>query len=823
MNIRTLVRGIRPVLGGMILFAAGFNSVQAVQTDAIEHSGLPGFLGSELNNLSLTSEGIVQLAPSLKIKAELGENLVFRTVAHPEGGWTLSLGTRGRIVHVNEQGEMTELWVAGSLVRAMAYDQDGALWVGVSHAGRMFRLLPGQSPELVFQLEDPYVWDIQFDGDNQLWVATGDRGRLYRWNPETARFGDSPERVYEAPARQLTTLAFANNGDLYIGGAPEGMLLKRDVEGNVTALYKSDLQEVNQILPRSNGEVWFSAVGVPAPKGSSGSGGNAGSTPPPSSAQSSSNLGSIQTVTNPQRAARSLQGNGGNIQGVLYRLKTSGFVDELWKLPKVAILGLVADGDNAAWLGTNHEGRLYRVTETGEWSLVHELSGGKEISLLAANEGEQESRLTVISSNPGRILALQNTPAEKGVLISSVSDAGTLARWGGLRVISSSLEHPQGVHVFLRSGNTPEPDSTWSSWQDGTESNGIVRGDIGIARYMQYKIEFTNSESRNDLKQVVAYYQTPNEAPVVSLIRILGPGLGMEQMPTPPRNMPSMPLEALLDGKSPYDQPPAQRTTLRFYEAPGVLSIVWKAEDANKDPMEYSLYLKGDQEQQWFPLVEGLDTPAYTLETLGLNEGLYQVKVVASDLPGNPSGDDLKGSRISQLFMVDNTAPDVKRIDSDNDKKQIRLQVTDALSRIVFASYSWNGEVPKALLPEDGIFDSRTKEFAIAIPQQAKSGGEHLLFRVWDESGNVALFRWVLSKDKDKEVKGCCDENCADQCNCNPCQGTGSESVKTNSENNASTLTSDESQPSTESEQSKESELPENSAVVSAAAGCCAH
>lgn len=311
-------------------------------------------------------------------------------------------------------------------------------------------------------------------------------------------------------------------------------------------------------------------------------------------------------------------------------------------------------------------------------------------------------------------------------------------------MIANDLKYPQGIEVSTRTGNTPEPDSTWSDWEVASDHEGVLKSGAVPSRFLQYRIEFTRTEGGNGLQQVIAYYQTPNEAPVVSMIRILETGMGLEQLPMPPRNVPTIPLEALLEGKSPFDQPVNTRTNFRFYESPGVVSVIWKAEDSNRDPLEYTLYLKGEHEPDWYPLAEQIESPVYTLETLGLTEGLYQFKVVASDLPGNPGGDDLQGSRVSQVFLVDNTPPEVRRLETTGQGK-IHLKVEDTLSRIVAAAYSWNGKPLRAVLPEDGMFDSRVKAFLIPMPDgHSSSQPANLLFRVWDEAGNVSVYREVV-------------------------------------------------------------------------------
>jgi hypothetical protein len=72
-----------------------------------------------------------------------------------------------------------------------------------------------------------------------------------------------------------------------------------------------------------------------------------------------------------------------------------------------------------------------------------------------------------LASADGRLYVLE--PAAEGVYLSPVLDAGAPARWGALRW-SASL--PDGAQLTLqtRSGNTPEPDASWSLWTTAYEN-----------------------------------------------------------------------------------------------------------------------------------------------------------------------------------------------------------------------------------------------------------------------------------------------------------------------------------------------------------------
>jgi len=90
---------------------------------------------------------------------------------------------------------------------------------------------------------------------------------------------------------------------------------------------------------------------------------------------------------------------------------------------------------------------------------------------------------------------------------SSVYDAQEVADW---KLIEWQAVEPPGasVELWVRSGDTPQPDNSWSTWVQVT-NGGSIPGSLN-ARYLQYraKLAYTNPARLPCLNEVRVYYTT---------------------------------------------------------------------------------------------------------------------------------------------------------------------------------------------------------------------------------------------------------------------------------------------------------------------------
>ena len=129
-----------------------------------------------------------------------------------------------------------------------------------------------------------------------------------------------------------------------------------------------------------------------------------------------------------------------------------------------------------------------------------------------------EHRLIAASANDGTIYRAE--PASEGTFESTVHEAKSVSRWGRMRWVAAL---PPGGQMLVetRSGNTPEPDTTWSDWgAPRPEATGTYAASPA-ARYLQYRVRFHSvppvAGTVAALREMSVIYMPRNEAPAVAL------------------------------------------------------------------------------------------------------------------------------------------------------------------------------------------------------------------------------------------------------------------------------------------------------------------
>jgi hypothetical protein len=167
--------------------------------------------------------------------------------------------------------------------------------------------------------------------------------------------------------------------------------------------------------------------------------------------------------------------------------------------------------------------------------------------------------------------------------------------------------------------------------------------------------------------------------------------------------------------------------------------IKWKAEDPNNDTLQYEVYYRQMGTSRWIRMEKDLKETIRIWDTRTLPDGRYEVKVVASDSPGNPPGTALTDARISDPMVVDNTPPDAT-IDSVEVKGRIatlNVVFEDALTAIADAQYSIDSDEEwKDLAADDDIFDSLRESVSFTI-NDLEPGEHRIAIRARDKHGNA--------------------------------------------------------------------------------------
>jgi len=316
-----------------------------------------------------------------------------------------------------------------------------------------------------------------------------------------------------------------------------------------------------------------------------------------------------------------------------------------------------------------------------------------------------------------------------GTYLSTVRDAQTVANWGRLSWIGEG-----DIEVQTRSGNTSSPDSTWSDWSAASKGNDGVAISSPRARYVQWRATLKNTAGAAPrLREVTLSYLPRNLAPSINAITVLPTGVALQALPQPQLdgNIEQSGLDPQVFGAA--TQIPPRRVFQR-----GAISLQWVGEDRNGDTLEYSIYYRAAAGGDYYLLKAGVKENYYTIDANALPDGRYVFKIVASDLPSNPTGLALTDEEETEPIEVDNTPPavtaDAPKVSGNS--VEVTFRAADLTSIVRRAEYQLDGGPWKPIFPADGIADSRREEFRVSL--SLPDARPHVIaLRAFDANANV--------------------------------------------------------------------------------------
>ena len=268
------------------------------------------------------------------------------------------------------------------------------------------------------------------------------------------------------------------------------------------------------------------------------------------------------------------------------------------------------------------------------------------------------------------------------------------------------------------------------------------------ARFLQYRLTLSKSSAGQspEVSLIDIAYLPKNIAPRVSQIEMApanykqaASSTSLERNILPSGSPLSLSLPAVGQKRTSSSLPStdaSSSSTLTY--AKGYITARWAASDANGDPLQFKIEIKGKSETIWRPLKDKLQDHYYAFDSAAFPDGSYQVRVTASDAPGNTPADALTSSLVSETFLVDNTPPEI--IGASVTKQTIHFTAKDVLSWIDKAEYSINGGEWTQLDPVNKVTDSQTLSYELTA-----QAGELVSVRVFDEYDNVVVKQFPLN------------------------------------------------------------------------------
>jgi hypothetical protein len=725
----------------LVLLAAAA-TLRAAGPQSWRLEGTRAFLNGDLTGLALDSEGRLRLGVSPRPLFDPESPNAWCIARDGAGALYVGTGNEGRVIRV-EGTKGSVFYDAAELeVHAIAVGPDGRVYVGTSPDGAVYAIDAAGKATKFFDPEERYIWALAFEPSGALLVATGGEGRVYRVTPD----GKS-QTLLVSSETHILSLRLDGRGHVYAGSAPEGIVYRIDAAGRAFVALDSAFREIKALDVGPDGSVYAAAI----------EGRTAEATPRPSTPPTTTAAAPPTTVVPEVTITESFSivppaspspvtiGAAGAEaaatappKGALLRVRPTGEVDTLWTSADDMPHSLVWT-PSGALVGTGDGGKVYRVGDDGRWSLAATLPA-EQVTGLVRTAGEATA---LVTSNPARLFAMDATPATEGSFVSKVKDTETASNWGRLSWEGAA---PSGTEVRLqtRSGNTSTPDSTWTDWSPAvTRAAGEpIRSER--ARFLQLKVTLAGRGGASPTVEAVeAAYQQQNLPPVVKSITVHPPGeafqkpisvsgepeiLGLEPDPLSDR--------AAAQRQS-QGSPPAIAFSRKLYER-GLRTFSWQAEDPNDDPLVYDVQYRAVGDDRWRPLRSGLDEPVFAWDTAMAPNGRYVLRIVASDVPGNPPALALTGFKDSASFLVDNTPPSLT---ATLDHGRIHVVVRDGASPVRKLEMAIDAGHWQEVRPVDGIADSLEESYEITLPPAAGPVPRIVVLRAADSLGNVSTAR----------------------------------------------------------------------------------
>ncbi len=708
--------------------------------------------------VAIRSDG--KLTPAPKFESFADPNLAYL--------WALRLDSRGRlyaaggsdarVLRFDDSGKATTVFESSELVaQTIAFDSKDNLYVATSPDGKVYRVTSDGTKSVFFEPKTKYIWSLAFDSQGDLFVATGDAGQVFVVTPD-----GKGQLFYQSKERHARSLTFDSNGNLLVGTEPDGLVLRlKVVRKGATAVpeaaepfvvYETSKTEVTSLITDAGGNLYAASIGekAPAPVAPRFL---PGATPqPPITVTVPAGGATPQVPAQVPQAPAPMSFPSVSIAGgaEVVKIAPDGSPETLWTSHDDLIFALGFSATGRLLLGTGNSGSLIEVQSDGVFATVAKMASAQVMGFAPKPDGS----VFVATANPGKVFTLGPGYETSGSFESDPFDAKIFSRWGRLTWWGENGATDGKVAFYVRSGNTSNPEENWSAWAGPYKNPAGETAECPPARFAQWKAVFLGGGQAKppSVSWVSLAYLPKNVPPVIDDIAIQDPGIRVVGYPSAaagqglsapvplrnPRSPGSNPSFGAARTESPAKTPPME-APMQGIEQKGYQSILWSAHDDNDDDLIFTIFFRGENEQNWRLLKDNVTQTYYTWDSTSMPDGAYYVKIVASDSPSNPAKEALSSERTSGRFEIVNTPPRIENLKAGSGVLNTKASF-DAISSssvIAHAQYSIDSGDWQTIFPTGLLSDSPKESYFMELPGLPL--GEHTLaVQVTDRFDNTA-------------------------------------------------------------------------------------
>jgi hypothetical protein len=729
------------------------------------------FLKGTATGVAVRSDGRLELSPRFKLISDADASYLWSVRADSKGVLYAAGGSPAKVFRFDSNGKPSVAFESSDLAaQAMTFDAKGNLYVGTSPDGKVYRVSASGEKSVFFDPKTKYIWDLLFGVDGTLYVATGDKGQVLAVSPE----GKS-ELLYNSDEAHIRVLAFDAQGNLLAGTEPSGRVLRitrvsgkdarkdKDKEpgGTGFVIYETAKREVTSLAVAPDGNIYVSAIGEKQRPGQSAT-------------VITTNAQGVTTITGGGAVSAGTQQTATPfipfppvLSSSIYHISPDGSPEELWTSRDDVVYTLALNSDGRLLAGTGNNGALLAVDGRGVFAQLAKSGSAQITSITRSANG----KIFLCTANPGKVFSLGPEYEAEGTYESRSFDAQLFSQWGRIEwwspppapaVKSSASSGEPRLEFFVRSGNTEDPGKEWSRWFGPYSKPTTVESPA--ARFVQWKAVIHDGRPGDGIDWVNLAYLPRNVAPVIDGIAVQDPGVRVQganvvqsgQQPTANLKIPQATgtsgMVIAQSAPARFEQPP------QGFVQKGYASVLWSAHDENDDELRFAVYYRGENETQWKLLKDKLDQKFYSWDSTALPDGAYYLKITASDGTANPPAAALSTERESERFVVDNTPPAIEGLSAEASNRcqgqscdvavTVKFVARDATSSIERAQYSVDGGDWILAAPAGNVSDSTEEHYQFSIDISMKSGEvekEHsIAVRAYDHFDNVGSAKTTL-------------------------------------------------------------------------------
>lgn len=654
--------------------------------------------GATGHGVAIYPDGTLRALPPLSSVATFDEPLALALAVAADGTAFVGTGHPARVWRVTAAAKTVVAELAADQITALVLDPSGCLWAATEAPATLVRMAAGRAPAtVVARLAEGNLWDLGWHR-GALVAAAGNPGRVLRLA------GDRLETLAAIPDRHARCL-LSSGDNLFIGTSGKGFVLRIDATGALGVLYDSGFTEIAALAAGDDGIIWAAGLtgdptlGQPAKDGADATVtvSDAVPTPPPAP-------------------------GGGSATSEIIRILPSGAATTAHRFAK-PIAGTLSWGAAGLVIGTGIEGEIWQLAD-GAAAQLDDVAAAQVTRVAAGGDW-------VLTQGP--VTLFHRGGAPHGTFTSPVLDAGQPARWGEAR-LGGGRGPADGCTVRFRSGLSATPDETWSAWTAAAPCPGAVVA-APPARYLQWQVGLSASQGGEAPRvgRVTVPYRQLNLPPEIKEFTVHEPGeVFLKSAPAADKivEVQHPDLNGIFTTLD--DDPPERQATLgKKYWRVGTQSLSWKAEDANADPLRFTLEVQPVGGEGWWTVRRDLEVTVVALDSQALADGDYRFRLTASDEAANP-GEAATAQAISPVVVVDNTAPVVTVTRNGRDWL---ISVEDALSAIVRVEWNRDADQWHPLFPQPEQLGSRRVTARI----QVAPGRHTLAVRAVDDHHNRAV------------------------------------------------------------------------------------